>query len=463
MVSDKYTYYIDFGSGFTRVIPKENTLSLDYLRNKKYRAVIDKNLSGSFILDSNFDTVVANFQQNSNTDMPFKIYRDGTDLTGTLVYYGNTTEFNDYDYNQKRLVVKDTLCIENQYATQRNVIKQIDYSCKEMGLAAYYTQYDILSVMDFPGERITEFSYRFADVFNNCLNNGALLGGATVIDPSGDVWASSPPPFHDITKLRMCPISSLRKDSSNVFGGTFTELKVEDMLNLMLNFYNAHWYITSGTSYFKFKKYYDLKSNTLSVVNNMLHKKRKSFNNGNNYEKEVLKMHPNNYLNNALSDWIGGETIYQRTSGKNIEHDCKIFQTKYTRDENININGWFIAYMASGDNVMDGSGIYVLTPHFDNSVLCNTQLMLAGHSEYLYTNRGNYTIDGAARSAPTYLNSFIELPKVEAIINPETFYDSLLYDSDTYNYFSLVEKQSTNLNTNITTFEHYDFTKELIV
>lgn len=465
----KYRYYIDFGSGFVEVIPKENKLMLTFERNNDWIAVIDKKLEGSFLIDKQyFDTIETNFQASGDADIEFKIYRDGTNLTGTIIFYGVINEFVDYDYNTKQVNVKEINCIETKYFIQSEIIRRIENVCNSYGLAAgvlggTYTQNYIYS-NENPGYAARN-AYRFCDIWNNCGNDGQVVdaGNYAVIPVDGDVWCNSA--RIDLTKLKMCLIGDLSTDGTNFFGGQFKEISLKDMMELMAILFRAYWYVTSDLFELRFKLPEDLFGTYLDISANFVHKDRLAVDYGMNFKKEILKLHPNQRLDTTYTDWVYSELGYDRSSTKNKEWSLPWLQTMYKRYLDFNTEGWFLGYVNTSTNYFEQEIGIVSNTLQDNGKLCGANLMFNWWDDFTFSNRGNYSMFGTSFTNPsTYFQQFIKLDKHDCILsNPEVFRDNLLYKvKDGFNYFSLVKKQSTDLLTNKTTFEHYDFTRQAI-
>lgn len=98
---DKYYYYINYGSGFVNINPMNNTLELSLVRGEFNDFIQRKKLSGTFSVIGSEAIAAENYYiVSGNLDAPFKIYQNGTDITGTLIYEGVTTTEGLYDYDE---------------------------------------------------------------------------------------------------------------------------------------------------------------------------------------------------------------------------------------------------------------------------------------------------------------------------------------------------------------------------
>jgi hypothetical protein len=460
VTSKKYYYYIDLGSGLQEIFPLKNELSLDFEVDKEWEAIAHKTLDGSFILQGSiFDDILAYILDNN--EIVFKIYRDGTNLTGTLIFDGKITEFNNFDYNQKVVEFLKPICIETEQLTIQNTLKQLSRSCTFYGLAVNFTERTIKSNEFGANEIVTESAYRIEDVFNNAIRGGNIFELNTIWLDGSNCWFDYE--HLDIRTLEACLIGSLRKNSTDIFTGSWQDLTAETILKFFRDAIGAYWYTENGA--LKFKNIVDFAQNTLDVTTKTQNKLVKKYNYSDCIRKLSLKAHPNNLLSSYTIDWIGREISFDREGFKDESIDISFFQTKYTRDANINTNGWFMAIVDIGESydvmqVWDGraSGLSQYNvPLSMGDILYNT------YQDYTYTDRKNWSwnLTESTIGTPSYLRPYIAYPNVTMVLtNPEVFYDSLLYaETETYQQIARVWKQSTKLSSNLTTFESFEFTK----
>ena len=98
---DRVSYYIDYGSGFVRIYPKDNALKLLWVRGEINPFIARKKLSGSFKLNSTeAQTAFTYFITNGNYEAPIKLYEHGTSSTGTLIFEGFAIINLEYFYQK---------------------------------------------------------------------------------------------------------------------------------------------------------------------------------------------------------------------------------------------------------------------------------------------------------------------------------------------------------------------------
>jgi hypothetical protein len=456
VTNKKYWYYIDLGIGFYEVIPKSHSLILDHVVNLDWEAVVQKNLTGNLILKGqDFDNIISFLETNS--EIPLKIYRDGTNLTGILIFSGNITQFNNYDFNSKIIEVKGIICTESSQFSQNELIRLLTNKAGIDFANVFCSQYPIRSNF-FGGQLITQFSYTFKEMLNNAISNGIFLNPETpcLLD---DTTAWFNVPLIDLTKLRICSIGNLRKNNTDVYGGAWDELSVEDFLTFLRDFLHAYWYCDGAS--LKFKSVVDFMQNPIDLSTSISqNKKRKSFTDNYNIGKETLSLHPNNYITN-YKDWNIKDIMYSRKSKQNNERKSK-FQTLYTRIPDINIVGWFIGYVNTSFNYIErGLSQLEIFGYTDNAELCNYNLMEKYISNYGYTNMNNVSIAGFTVNKPTYLKPFIQIPDIDIVFDdPENFRDSIIIEkTHEYQNIARIYQQSTDLSKNITKLKSFEFTK----
>lgn len=464
---DKYTYYADFGSGFTRIEPLNLSLKLSYKVNKDWPAVYDIDLDGSFeLFGSHYTTMKAIYQTSGNVDIPFRVYENGDSVSGNLIVTGYITDFNFFDNNEKKVRINKVRYYSSSNYHNNNVITNINNYCNSYGLiffGAYGTgdgPQDIYSVIVANGEFITRTAWTFKDVLIKCLlNNQVLYLGMPLFDIN-DAWYDEE--LIDLTNIRFAPSGTLYKDSSNVYepnGDTNLNNKISlhDFLNFMKYALNAHWYCDDN--YVKFKQVKDLVVNTLDVRAYTTYLDQLNYDPELSYLNSKLRMHSNNDFD-MDADFIENKIDYDRNT-KNSDLIELPFQTLYSRVDDIDKGTWFVGFVDTADDYIRYEYGYVSSANKDNARFSPANLLNNYHREYIWTDKANFSVCGNASAvAPEYFKPFMELPELTLTLDNHIFYDSLLWKTENgKNYIARVYEQTLDFVTNQTTFKSHLFRK----
>lgn len=470
-MAEIYKYYINlagFPAVWTEIFPEDNSLKLSFKRHKTYHACIETILEGEFLLvGSIFDLVISKFDEDGNVDIPLNIYI-GDNITGTLICEATITDFNDFDYNQKKVTFKDFYV----YNENSEIIKRLENKMNWYMLW-YLSLYspEIVTMYDIKYSELLTYSnwaFNIADCIDNAFSDGWLTYG--MIDED-DAWFNTE--LIPLNNLRLAPVVSCGLlNPGDWFGKSLSDLSLKNILESFQNMFNAYWYGTNVGGYIrmKFKLPSEFIENTLDVTALTTHFNRRNYDREYNYLKEKMVFHENN---DALKeddtepdeDFSGTYISYDKEA-TNVNEKQIVFQTKAVTNTNdsLSTSGWFCGYVDPADDILRVENGFLSGDSKKNGRLCGANLLDNYHRDFIHTDKNNFTICGEASTGkPTHYKPFISLPDINITLDTFEFYDSLLWNTDGgINTYALVTEQVLDLNKNLTTFKSVLFKKEVV-
>lgn len=460
-MTEIYKYYINlagFPAVWTEIFPEDNSLKLSFKRHKTYLACVETVLDGEFLLVGTiFDSIIAH--EDGNVDIPLRIYI-GDNITGTLICSVTITDFNDFDYNQKKVNFKDFYVYNENSEILKRIENKIDfYALWYLDVHALGVQmYDIklTALLTYSG-----WAFNIADCINNAYADGSWVNQTTVLDES-DAWFNTE--LIPISNLRLCPVVTCGLFvSGDFFGKSISDLSLRNILESFQNMFNAYWYGVNvgGNLRMKFKIPSEFIENTLDVRTFTTYSNRRNYDREYNYLKEKMVFHENN---SALKeddtqpdeDFSGTYISYDKQAINTNEKEI-VFQTKAVTNTNnsLSTSGWFCGYVDPDDDILRSENGFLSGDSKKNGRLCGANLLDNYHRDFIFTDKNNFTICGEASTGkPTHYKPFISLPDVNITLDTFEFYDSLLWKSENgINTYALVMEQVLDLNKNLTTFK----------
>jgi len=457
MTSEKYIFYIDFGLGFVKTDIYDNKLVYSWIRDEKDIALVELKISGSMKLKGTEFTTIDNIAKNGITkDVPIKIYRDGDSGTGTLIFNGFFNKFNDFDYNEKTVTIK-----EFQQTSKLNEIKA--YYDKELAVQASYRNFfnnitkPIYCNISYSGVKITDYSYTLVGIINNMLAEYADSIFGDVLCNEDDFWYN---PINAKFNVKYYRIANLR----DVFTGEgeASKLSLQRLLEILAIMHKVYWYISETGQRLKFKTIRDLDPTKLDLSNELMYKNRRVLNYGMNIKSEGISFNDNNIVTEDDNyTFSKNKIVYAGIANKSNDYRLSEVCTRYTEEgEDYNIDGFFFAYVDPVTNKMICQNPSGLTTNYDNAKFSLRNLIYENYRDYMYTENKAYQFCNINEYMDhAHIAPFIEVPEVELIIsNPEVFIDSYISQITTDNRkIILVYEQNTDLLTNITVLKGFEF------
>ena len=465
-MTEKFTYWIDFGTGFQQVTILDNQLELIFKVHDEWQGVIINELTGSFVLQgANFDSIVSILNNTGNVDIPINIYETVGNSIGNLIYNGAFNTFNDFDYNIKKVKINQFKCQSQEQRFIQDLLAKLE-TCEIVEDSYTALGYHSLNSIAF-ASAATPFGRHFIDFAQIVLSGGGVNPVNAVLDGiGGDHWMGAA--GIDLDKLMICKISHLVSSFGGIYEAnysdfTFHPVNTKEFLEFMQIAFQAYW--TIDGLLLKFKTVDDFSSNTLNVTAYNSKMDRKVYNYALNFSKEVLKLHNNNNSGTLMRDFEDNGIDYNRISNSESKiYEATKFMTKYDRTMGINLAGWFICYVDQTTFDIDHSVGFVSGVNRDNAKLSQANLLDTYYRQFLYTKRQDFDVcQITAPDAPIFFRPFVELPDFPIILDSvATFYDSLLWKVDGVNQIiARVKEQKTNLKTGLTVFKSHEFVNEI--
>lgn len=436
---EKYTYYLYLNSVWTLIEPLNNDLKLAYKINEQFEGMALKELEGSFVLSEPYFTQI-NSIYSSNTALEIKIYELDLSLVETEIYYGRINNFNDYNYNEKTVILKDFETIDQSHELIELIGKESEKYINQG------TSYQINSVDD---GLITNASYKFANIINSLLP-GSLVFSAT------SAWYNTA--LFDFGKLRLADINDLTNFSGD---GSPKRITLKRLIEIIQTLKFCYVYVDGNN--LKFKTVDEFVVNILDISTELEYIKIKRFDSSKKYLTEIINYSVNNGSSGSYPTGFDEDTAlieYSYNTVNNKKYDLKDVQTFFNPTEfNYNTDCWYFAFVENTDFLE----LYELTDSgndYENGRLMAENIIYHNYRDYLYTNNINYTYNTIQETVkPTHYRPFIELPDVQQVLpSIATFIDGIKYEVDgTDEMIGRVWEMSTDLDSGITTFKSFEF------
>jgi len=438
MTSRKYWYYIDSIADALEI--GENKLIYSFNINEDTEGFWIKQLEGSFILrQPYFDYLVSLI----GTDIPFSIYEGNSkDLGGTQIYSGYITNINDFNYKTQTVTCK--LFTKSYEGQQAAIMPLIDNEI-------------FLSKTSPSGGEVKSVTYSKTIASSSCTLKDIIDFALLDIDFEfnlADIWLNT---GFELEKLRLFNLSMIAEYGVN---GSNKSLTLRRLFEIIEIIFRGYWYEDSG--FIKFKTFSDFcGANVYDATLLTKHKYTEVYNESMRYAYERINLNQNN-SSLAGDDWINKNSIvYPYVTEQKKEYDLKDITTRYVEGgTDYSLDGFFIAYVnpETGNLIQnEGAKTNVLQ---ENADLSQANIIDTFYRDYIYSNRANYTAPGSSViTTPIRFRPFIEMPALSVILpSINTFYDSIKwYDNEVDVIICRVYKQSTDLNTGVTTFNSYQF------
>jgi hypothetical protein len=451
-MTEKYYYYIDFGTGFELVNLYDNKIVHKFAIKDDNNGLTIRDLEGSFVLKGNdYDRIITINNSSINKYIPIKIYRDGDTATGYLIYNGYFNNYNNFDYNEKTVTIKQFFegsLIDNFLAIidKEWFIDPMWYSGQTYPPLPIFT-----NISEGGGFTVTSRSYKLADVINLLIMNNFDGQASAYSCTSTNFWFNANNAKFDVKKYRIANLNSIPG-----FGtGSAKKLSLKRLFEILAEMHKIYWYIDNGA--IKFKTVNDLCTTNRDVTELVKFQKKKIYNYGLNYKKETISFNENNTLL-AGDDYQFSNCIeYQNLAKSSKEHNITEVCTRFTSgSDNYNIDGFFFAYVSETTHKMivgvgAKSGL-----NLDNAKFSLANIIDENYRDYMFCNDINFKHNGTQSAyIPNKIRDFIELPPLSLVLDvPENFIDSVIYEISPGNtVIARVMEQSTDLNTNITTLK----------
>lgn len=492
MASYKFTYYLYLpGYGKIRIYPLNSTLRLKYYIDE-WEGFWIKKLEGSFFLGEFYFNILF---ANRAYDTEFWIYENGDELTGTVVYNGFIKSNNNFDFNTKICELKNFTEMYNGQITQ--ILQFINDEKAFRGGGnyiignSYQTDLVITSQASTITAMIQSRIFPFLCTLNNFWYNFANV---------------------NIGKIRIAPISTL-------FGytkGSNVNISLNYIFKMLEYLFKIYWYEDSG--YIKFKTLDDFKINTidLSAIAGNLY--TKTYEEDKNYLFERIKFSENNQHPEVL-DWdTGNQLEYNSSSVKILEYDLKNVMTKYdlqivdsgyielnreykvlartgtgiiydgtsygnnetftgngvttyTMNPGGTINyvintgdvrqdGLFLAYVNEDNSKLEYQQCIRSGNYYDNAFFSAANIHYNYYRNYIYCDYAGYKLfNTTINQKPAKIKPFIKLADLQVTLGSiANFYDSVIYRKEGSKLLiGRTYEQTTDLESNITTFKCYEF------
>lgn len=454
----KFSYYINFGSGFERVLILEKKLNLCRRRDKDDLAIIAKVLDGSFILEEPYFTKIDHLCKYGQTnDVPIRIYENGDSDTGLLVYEGYMTKFNDFDYNSKKVTIKEFNTDVN-FLEFKSLYDRSTYIFNNYYSVVWENAKPIYCNLSYSGKKITDNSINICTAINHMLQDYYGNALTPFFCDVSDFWFNPANALFDAKKYRIANLRDINRFGS----GNASKISLKRFIEILRIMHKIFWYVDLGK--IKFKTIYDLDTTHLDLSAELIHKKKKFLNYGLNVKSEGIIFNDNNTLT-PDDRYVFSKTkvIYDGSSSKNIEHNLSEICTRYTEEapvDQYNINGFFLAYVDPTTNKMISINQEGISSGYDNCKLSPLSLISENYTDYLYIDNENYKFCNIqAIDKPYHLAPFIEKPEHQLILpSIYNFIDSYVAEIESDNQkIVLVYEQNTDLDTGITTLKGFEF------
>lgn len=456
MTSEKYQYYIDFGTGFQKVELYDNKLKYRHAIEEDHEGYAIKELEGSFILDGNEFTQIKNILNSTvNKYIPLRIYRDGTNLTGVLIYNGYFNNYNNFNYNEKHVTIKQFF--EGSLIDRFLAILDKEWTIDLIGLSTFEIPVlPIFTNISYGGKIITSISYNLVDVINILIyknfDGNHQSGYGTDVS---NFWYNPANATFDVKKYR---IANLR-DVLGFGTGSSKKLSLKRLFEILAIKHKIYYCIDNGIIRFKTVK--DFGVNPVDFTHESAYLKQKVYNWGLNYKKESISFNENNTLLEGDDYKYSNNIEYLNMAKTAKEYPLSEVCTRYTEgSDNYNIDGFFFAYVNEVSHKMmvepgARSGVNI-----DNGKFSPANIINDNYRDYMYCNDINFSHNGVQSSYnPRRIRNFIELPQINcSLAEPETFIESIIFDIEVGNQtIARVWEQVTDLDTDITTLKIYEF------
>ena len=434
-MTEKYTYYLNIDSVWVQKTVYNNQLEFVYKVDEKYNGFALKELEGSFVLlDSDFDEIVDLMPD----PLEMKIFENGDFSTGVLIWEGYIDQYNDYDFAQKSVMLKDFITNDTEHSFILEIEKKREVFVNQG------TAYDLKSDVH---ETITDSSYKIESIINGLTNTNPF--------DESDAWYDSEP--FDFSFLRFAMLNDLANYSGS--GGP-VRITLERVFEILAILFKVYWYFDGSD--LKFKTYSELVSNPLDLSSILTHKKLKRFEVEKKYKLERIRFNKNHNFSGAGFPSGYDEEVncieYNHSAKNNIDHNLSDIMTLYNPVEfNWDTDGWFLAFVDPADDYLEIYG------SVENGRLKLSNIINDYYRDYVFTNNKNFKYNNTAETvAPTYFREFIQLEPFEVVLDSvATFIDGIIYEDATIKITGRTMEQRTSLLTNITRFTCYEYKNEI--
>lgn len=457
MIVEKFTYYIDFGSGFVKTEIYSNKLNFPKVRNKEDIAIIKNEIDGSFVLKGSEFTLIDNIAKYADTkDVPFKIYENGDSTSGLLIFDGYFNKFNDFNYNEKTVIIK-----EIQENSSLNTLYTL-YE-KECFVRFSYIDYFLLSAypiycnLSYSGKKITSSSFTLTGVINMMLRQYFDSITPPIYCDELDFWFNINTAKFDVSKYRITNLKDIA-----IFGdGEYKKLSLKRLFEILRVMHKIYWYIEDDFK-IKFKTVYDLDPTRMDLSNELKDKQKRVLNYGLNIKSEGITFNDNNILTqDDKYTYSKNKVVYTGISSKSNDYIISEVCTRYTEEATeYNVDGFFFAYCDPITHKMESINQEGISSNYDNCKFSPINLIWENYRDYMYIDNANYVSSGMqAIASPYHLAPFIEVPDVQITLpSIYTFIDSYISEITSDNRkIILVYDQITDLDTNITILKGFEF------
>lgn len=433
----KYTYEINYGTGYVATELFNCQLSYVNRRNDKFIGIVDIFIEGSFdLLGDDFDSAIAAFSAYGNIGID--IFIDASPLISTYGY-----DLCDLDYNQKKCTVK------NFKVYNDNSIRY--YWNRSFTIEGTNDLFETLT------DQITGYA---ADLMPLIETKFTDLGVLESFDKT-DYWFDTGLGTIDFDDLHIVSMRDMyNATSTGVLGGQRKSITLLKLFDCICQMFNITLTIESNQVYFK--KHTDFIDNSLDLSAIMVNKKIRNYDLQKLYKSEILKFSDNNQITDDV-DNTNCEITYPY-SGEVLEHNLSEFTTLWNFSEELSSDGWFIGKTTIGGTLLDANNGYVSSSSKKNADLFPANLLNTYYRDWISTDKKYFSVCGnPSAAAPSYFRNFIEISEIDYIIaDPSVFYDSIILEKDLLKErIGLVTEQRTDLNTNITKFILHEFYNDI--
>ena len=434
----KYTYQINFGSGYVDTELFNCQLSLVNRRNESFLGIIDTYLEGSFdLLGDDFDSALVGFSAYGYITLD--VYLGISTIASTFCY-----DLCDLDYNEKKCTIKNFKKFESNsvryYWDRTFVFEGTD------------------DLFETVGVKMTDYAEPLIGVIDAATIS---LGILEDFDPT-DYWYSTGIDI-DLDDLRIAAMRDmLNAGSTAVLGGQRKSLTLKKLFGLICELFNIT--ITIDGAHIYFKKHTDFIDNSLDLSTELVNKKVRNYDLSKLYKAEIFKFSDNNSIDDDV-DNTNCELTYNY-AGDILEHDLQEFTTLWNFSDELSSDGWFIGIVDPLTEILVSENGYVSSSSKPNAHLFPANLLDTYYRDWINTDKKYFSVCGTpSAAAPDYFKNFIEISEIDyTLADPSVFYDSIILETVALTQrIGLVMEQKTDLNTNITKFISYEFYNDIDV
>jgi hypothetical protein len=451
-MTEKFTYYIDFGLGFEKVDTYENKILFSNKITEDINGMPVFSLPGSFTLQGiAYDKLQVIMKSSSNKNIPFRVFRDEDEISSILIFDGYFNNYNDFDYDEKTATIKN-------FFESKLIDKYIAYIDTEYPLILRYSSMNLLTALpiycntSYEGMLITNRSYTLCDVINTLnYNNGWDIGFFSTCDPN-DFWYNPANAKFDAKKYRIADLNSIGIFSQK----EFNKISLKKIFEALEIIHKIYWYISDlGT--IKFKTVDELCTSNIDLSEDTKNLNQVKYNYGLNFIKESITFNENNTILEGADYEYSNNILYQNLAKTKKDYSLTNITTRYCANvDGFNRNGFFFAYVDEITHKMIAEPGAKSGLNIDNARFSPANIMYDTYRDYMYGEDQNFKCNGVqSLRVPHKIKDFIELPPIQLVLeNPEKFIDSVKWNIEPGNVMTArVMEQITDLNTNITTLK----------